>query len=85
MTLTLERLAANVIRTSLQPNAVVGVKILVENRKLPPHFAEFLTLGLTKENVNAENGILEDIPIIPETRSEIAFAHFWNLLRNENE
>ena len=45
--LTLQRLAANVIRTSLRPNAVAGLKHL----QLPPGFdSSVITLGLTKEN-----------------------------------
>ena len=44
--LTLQRLAANVIRTSLRPNAVAGLKHL----QLPPGFDQsYITLGLTKE------------------------------------
>ena len=42
--LTLKRQAANVIRTSLKPNAVAGLKHL----KLPPGFdSSFITLGLS--------------------------------------
>ena len=52
--LTLERLAANVIRKSLQPNAVVGVKRLVETDLLPlPYFSTFITFGVTKQNVSS--------------------------------
>ena len=41
--LTLKRLAANVIRTSLRPNAVAGLKHLL----LPPGFDQsYVTLGL---------------------------------------
>ena len=51
--LTLERLAANVVRTSLQPNAVVGVNRLVEVGLLPmPYFSSFITLGLTKHKLS---------------------------------
>ena len=47
--LSLERLAANAIRRSLKPNAIVGARKLVEQGKLPPvaSISECITLGVT--------------------------------------
>ena len=47
--LTLQRLAANVIRTSLQPNTALGLPRL----ELPPRFDKtYITLGISKENAH---------------------------------
>ena len=55
--LSLKRLAANVIRKELYPNAVVGSRILAQVQPgekssiLPPQVASYITFGLTQENV----------------------------------
>ena len=55
--LSLKRLAANVIRKELYPNAVVGSRVLAQIQPgeissiLPPQVASYITFGLTHENV----------------------------------
>ena len=48
--LSLHKLAANIIRSRLRPNAVVGAKILMNEGKVPKNMLS-LTLGLTKEDM----------------------------------
>ena len=54
--LTLLRLAANVVRTRLQPNAVVGENILIAQGEIPEVLRHVITLGLSKEHF--ETGVL---------------------------
>ena len=52
--LPLQYRAANVIRTSLKPNAIVGTKTLVAQGKLPPvQLSDVITLGVTKDIVRS--------------------------------
>ena len=50
--LSLQQLAANVVRTRLQPNAVVGAKKLVEEGEISRFQAVHLTLGVTKGDMD---------------------------------
>ena len=56
--LSLKRLAANVIRKELYPNAVIGSRVLAQIQPgekayiLPPQVASYITFGLTQENVD---------------------------------
>ena len=50
--LSLQQLAANAVRTRLQPNAVVGAKRLVEEGEISRCHAVHLTLGVTKEDID---------------------------------
>ena len=50
--LSLQQLAANAVRTRLQPNAVVGAKKLVEEGEISWCHAVHLTLGVTKEDMD---------------------------------
>ena len=50
--LSLLQLAANAVRTRLQPNAVVGAKKLVEEGEISWCHAVHLTLGVTKEDMD---------------------------------
>ena len=50
--LSLQQLAANAVRTRLQPNAVVGAKRLVEEGEISRCQAVHLTLGVTKGDMN---------------------------------
>ena len=50
--LSLLQLAANAVRTRLQPNAVVGAKRLVEEGEISRFQAVHLTLGVTKEDID---------------------------------
>ena len=60
--LSLQRLAANVIRKELHPNAVVGSRILAQvqpGEEFPliyPHLVPEITFGLTQENVEKTLG-----------------------------
>ena len=55
--LSLQRLAANVIRKELRPNAVVGSRVLAQvqpGKEVPPlypHLVPQITFGLTEENI----------------------------------
>ena len=50
--LSLQQLAANAVRTRLQPNAVVGAKRLVEEGEISRSQAVHLTLGVTKDDMD---------------------------------
>ena len=56
--LPLQRLAANVIRNELYPNAVVGWRVLAQVQPgekfpiLPPQMQSYITFGLTQENID---------------------------------
>ena len=50
--LSLQQLAANAVRTRLQPNAVVGAKRLVEDGEISWCHPVHLTLGVTKEDMD---------------------------------
>ena len=56
--LTLERLAANVVRTSLQPNAVFGARKLAEAGEIIAEHQSFITLGITKENAHDMKNVI---------------------------
>ena len=56
--LSLKRLAANIIRVELYPNAVVGSSVLSQTQPgeksaiIPRELASFITFGLTQENID---------------------------------
>ena len=49
-------MAANVVRTRLQPNAVVGENILIAQGEIPEVLRHVITLGLSKEDF--DSGVL---------------------------
>ena len=49
--LSLQRLAADVIRKELQPNAIIGSRILAETGELSKEQASYIIFDLTTENV----------------------------------
>ena len=54
--LKLLHLASNVVRTRLQPNAVVGEKILIARGEIPEVLRHVITLGLSREDF--DSGVL---------------------------
>ena len=47
-------LSANVVRTRLQPNAVMGENILIARGLIPPVLRHVITLGLSKEDFRTQ-------------------------------